>query len=927
MPDSASWTRKTEAGHFSLTHDTTSFTVVDTLDNALGSDTLGFQAWTLSIRTTTANCMADKDGNLYFLPTPQRDSLAIYLLLRLDSLRQVSATEWGTRQDNRSLQIEKLIKAYAQAILSGNSRFQEFPSLRPVGIDSSAVVETLLLLAAQQGFVVDSLATHTSLTADTLKDLIRRLYAAGTLTATDTITLFSSYQGNHAPFFSGASDITVALTPSSPTSVTGWITAISAGEGESGQKVRFEVLTESGSSTFDSLPKIDSTGTLRFLANSEGTGRFKVRAVDDGGHATSADVDSSAWKSFSITVAARSVLTITGVPDTLSLTEDSTTTISLTIQNLHGSVLSISFSSGDTSLIPAQTWSLTSSSTAFQLPIKGKADAFGKALSALRFSDSLDAISLATVISIAARNDAPTFRNKGSTVLALLASAHPVVDSHWIDSILPGPSNEASQAVTFEVELLGTAASNYAVPPQIGTTGALSFTARTNSSGKGNFRFRAKDDGGHALPGASDSSAWDTISVTFNVAPTLTLTDRKSTTYEAVAKSLGTLNLADPETSADNLAISWTVSDTALLPHDNIVLAGSGSNRTIQATPAAHKWGNAVIVFTVSDGQGGFAKDSLTLTVEAVNHAPIFSATMPNPVYSYKAAQTLGTVVWDDVSNSQKGRMEVTWNNVSDSALAQIFLVAGKVQILAKQDTLLTIPVRLRFVDSSGTAYSGVDTAWAELSIPLVDTVQDAEGNAYKVSVLGTQTWMRSNLRRTADIAACPSDSCEKYGRLYAWSQAFAIASFTLPLAQQGLCPDGWHIPTSLEWNALQSWSGDSSFYKLRSKDAWTDVTRHLGVPTMTSSKGTDRYGFSVLSTTTKATANSATGDEEQSMGTNLWTSSAATGSSTIPVYAYAFFAPNMHGTMQSTSTYTFDVASIRCIKDSTERGYSWLSP
>jgi hypothetical protein len=80
--------------------------------------------------------------------------------------------------------------------------------------------------------------------------------------------------------------------------------------------------------------------------------------------------------------------------------------------------------------------------------------------------------------------------------------------------------------------------------------------------------------------------------------------------------------VGDAETSAAGLVVSASSSNTTLVPNANLVLGGSGANRTLTATPAANQFGSATITVTVSDGTLS-SSDTFVLTVSAVNDAPV----------------------------------------------------------------------------------------------------------------------------------------------------------------------------------------------------------------------------------------------------------------------------------------------------------------
>ena len=107
--------------------------------------------------------------------------------------------------------------------------------------------------------------------------------------------------------------------------------------------------------------------------------------------------------------------------------------------------------------------------------------------------------------------------------------------------------------------------------------------------------------------------------------------------------------------------------------------------------------------------------------------------------------------------------------------------------------------------------------------------ISDHQGNRYQTVQIGKQCWMAENMRCTtsptgktwahnptysiseamfASYYALPSNS--HYGILYNWSSAMDLDinecfTHTSPNPRRGICPQGWHIPSSSEWNTLLS--------------------------------------------------------------------------------------------------------------------------
>jgi len=148
-----------------------------------------------------------------------------------------------------------------------------------------------------------------------------------------------------------------------------------------------------------------------------------------------------------------------------------------------------------------------------------------------------------------------------------------------------------------------------------------------------------------------------------------------------------------------------------------------------------------------------------------------------------------------------------------------------------------------------------VDTGWR-----CGDSI-NYEGQTYGTVKIGAQCWMTENLNVGNMINGLveqtnngtiekycynnEQDSCDVYGGLYQWNEMMLYASDTLT---QGICPDGWRLPTDYEWCYLTSyidsnvvcgttgWSGNDAGYKLKSDNGWCG-----------GGNGSDVYGFMAL--------------------------------------------------------------------------------
>jgi len=130
---------------------------------------------------------------------------------------------------------------------------------------------------------------------------------------------------------------------------------------------------------------------------------------------------------------------------------------------------------------------------------------------------------------------------------------------------------------------------------------------------------------------------------------------------------------------------------------------------------------------------------------------------------------------------------------------------------------ITTYYVRAYATNAEGTAYG------QELTFTTTNLAVDINGYSYDTVVIGSQVWMAENLRvdkysngdsiytglsdatwQSATTGACAvygnsllNDSL--YGKLYNW---YAVVD------PRGLCPTGWHVPSDVEWQTLESTLG-----------------------------------------------------------------------------------------------------------------------
>ncbi len=134
------------------------------------------------------------------------------------------------------------------------------------------------------------------------------------------------------------------------------------------------------------------------------------------------------------------------------------------------------------------------------------------------------------------------------------------------------------------------------------------------------------------------------------------------------------------------------------------------------------------------------------------------------------------------------------------------------------------------------------------ISGPEMGTMTDPrDGKSYSTVTIVNQTWMADNLAFLPAVSPGASESFnepfyyvngydgenvgqaksnpyyEAYGVLYNWSAAMArdSGSTLVPSGIQGVCPDGWHLPSDGEWTLLTGYLGSDAFTKMKSTKGW----------------------------------------------------------------------------------------------------------
>ena len=298
----------------------------------------------------------------------------------------------------------------------------------------------------------------------------------------------------------------------------------------------------------------------------------------------------------------------------------------------------------------------------------------------------------------------------------------------------------------------------------------------------------------------------------------------------------------------------------------------------------------------------GYTNKENRLAVRCVKKAPADSSSSSSSVQSSSSVVASSSSVVLSSSSVQSSSSSVVVSSSSEAKSSSSSVVASSSSEAKSSSSLSSssavvssssiVPSSSSVLESSSSAKSSSSSGDSSSSsvAPLFSygtLVDSRDGTNYKTIVVGSQEWMAENLNYETTQSYCfedSKDSCDKYGRLYNWNVA------------QGACPDGWHLPDTLEWQILYNAVKNSSeALQAQGYSIWPDATDSVGFSALPAGKRDAIQGG------TYTTTQFITG----------WWSSVERNST----YGYLFGVRSTSG-WQITSDDRVNGFSIRCLKD-----------
>ncbi len=212
-------------------------------------------------------------------------------------------------------------------------------------------------------------------------------------------------------------------------------------------------------------------------------------------------------------------------------------------------------------------------------------------------------------------------------------------------------------------------------------------------------------------------------------------------------------------------------------------------------------------------------------------------------------------------------------------------------------------------------------------------TVTDIDGNTYNTVLIGSQCWMKENLKTTTyqNGTAIPNVTDDYawqnhttgayvwYDNDITWKDSYgALYNWFTTVDPNGLCPAGWHVPTNDEWTALTDYIGGTGSPHGNELKSCSQLNSPLGGSCNTSEHprwgqhnthyGTDDYGFSGLPGGYRVLNGTF-----YYIGSNGYWWSSTEYSSTLAWFRYLFYSNGYVGVYYH---YLQRGLSIRCLRD-----------
>lgn len=260
--------------------------------------------------------------------------------------------------------------------------------------------------------------------------------------------------------------------------------------------------------------------------------------------------------------------------------------------------------------------------------------------------------------------------------------------------------------------------------------------------------------------------------------------------------------------------------------------------------------------------------DSLYVWIHHRNHLSVMSSKallLVNGIYSYdftdndsntffsqQALKKLSDDKWGVLSGDGNTDGHISNQDKNDSWLMQNNNSGYYSSDFNMDGEVNGTDINLYWAGNAGNLHWIPDTVKVpfECGMPLNDS---RDGSSYLTVQVGYQCWMQENLNYETGTSWCYYNSsayCDTYGRLYNWNTIMngSFSSNLIPSGVQGICPDGWHLPSDAEWCIVTQYidsTVDCNITGYNGTNAGTKMKSNWGWSS--GGNGTNESGFNSL--------------------------------------------------------------------------------
>jgi uncharacterized protein (TIGR02145 family) len=430
-------------------------------------------------------------------------------------------------------------------------------------------------------------------------------------------------------------------------------------------------------------------------------------------------------------------------------------------------------------------------------------------------------------------------------------------------------ANVTARGVVWSTTANPTIENNEGITSDGAGTGAfVSILSGLNPSTEYFVRAYASNSGGTAY-------GEDLEFITSTVLPTVTTTPVTGITQNSATSGGNVTNDGGANVTARGIVWSTTANPT-IENNEGITSDGTGTGAFVSILNGLNPSTEYFVRAYATNSEGTAYGEELEFTTTPAVLPTV--TTTPVTVITHNSAVSGGNVTSDGgVNVTARG---IVWSTAANPTIENNEGITSDgtgtgsfLSFLSGLNPSTIYFVRAYATNSEGTAYG------AELNFTTkppfecgTSTIPDIDGNVYNTVLIGTQCWMKENLKTTTYKNGIPIPNVtdagawsnlttgayvwynndinwkDSYGALYNW---YAVNN------QNGLCPEGWHVPSNNEWTALTTFIGGTSSPNGNKLKSCRQINSPLGGDCNTTVHprweqhnthyGTDDYGFSGL--------------------------------------------------------------------------------